>query len=230
MFQERAGNAAGPRLLTRIYGQIHGRIILRPDNIWMMSRAVRLLVPHVAVAVFWCWLRSGWGAILVYHGLILLLSRSNIAEIRCRITRNLLYTVPFVCTGVLAFYLLPLMLQADLASWLAGYGLTGWKWLFMIPYFGLMHPVLEQLHWVDLRRAESLGWIAHLAFASYHILVLCTLLSWPWLFLCFAVLFGASFVWAAMESRMEDGFILATLTHILADSGIVLAAMLRIRG
>ena len=37
-----------------------------------MRVLLKLLVPYIAVGVFWCGLSSAWGAILAYHALILI--------------------------------------------------------------------------------------------------------------------------------------------------------------
>ncbi len=59
----------------------------------------------------------------------------------------------------------------------------------MVAYFGLVHPLLEQAHWTPLREATP---IAHVAFAGYHMLVLASLLTVPWLAVCFVILTAAS--------------------------------------
>ena len=93
----------------------------------------------------------------------------------------------------------------------------------MIPYYGIIHPILEQIHWAPLREKTPL---AHLAFAGYHVLVVYSLLTPPWLVLCFGVLAAASFVWQRMTTRTTS---LAgpIVSHVLADLGVVVVAWLR---
>jgi hypothetical protein len=93
----------------------------------------------------------------------------------------------------------------------------------MIPYFGLVHPILEQIHWQPLR--ETSVW-SHPIFAGYHMIVLSSLLSLPWLIVCFCVLVGASISWKLMCHR-TGGLTVAVVSHILADFGVVVAAWAR---
>ena len=69
------------------------------------------------------------------------------------------------------------------------------------PYFGLVHPVLERVHWSPLRERTP---FAHPIFAGYHLLVLSSLLSVSWLLISFALLTTASFLCRASD-RGEDG-------------------------
>jgi membrane protease YdiL (CAAX protease family) len=93
----------------------------------------------------------------------------------------------------------------------------------MVPYFGLIHPVLEQIHWAPLRQSTP---ASHVFFAGYHVVVLYSLLTIPWLVLCFVVLATASLLWRGMTKRC--GVLAAPLlSHILADLGIIIAAWLK---
>jgi len=93
----------------------------------------------------------------------------------------------------------------------------------MIPYFGLIHPVLEQVHWAALRDSTPL---AHPLFAGYHMLVLHSLLPLPWLILSFVVLTMASFAWQRM-AKMTGNLALPVASHALADLGVIIAAWLK---
>ena len=95
----------------------------------------------------------------------------------------------------------------------------------MIPYFGLVHPILEQVHWHALR--ELTPW-SHPVFAGYHMIVLSSLLTLPWLVLAFGVLVGVSFAWTKMF-RKRGNLTGSTFSHVLADLGVVVAAWSRIQ-
>ena len=185
---------------------------------------LRLLAPYLAVGFFWCVLSNAWLAILAYHVQILLWSRTSLAEQhRTMRPRLMLMAVPAALAGPLLYFLLPYMTHADLAVWLTAHHLSRFSLAAMIPYFGLVHPVLEQIHWVPLRQNTA---ISHPAFAGYHVVVLCTLLTIPWLVLCFAVLTTASLLWQRMVQR--SGSIAAPVaSHVLADLGIIIAAWLK---
>ena len=90
----------------------------------------------------------------------------------------------------------------------------------MIPYFGVIHPYIEQVHWAELREKTFL---AHFMFAGYHMLVLYSLLTLPWLILCFVTLAAASYIWQYM-TKQAGSLALPVLSHILADLGVVIAA------
>ena len=89
--------------------------------------------------------------------------------------------------------------------------------MLMIPYFGIIHPVLEQLHWETLREQTP---ISHFFFAGYHMLVLGSLVTIPWLIFCFAALA------MALLPRRAERLLPATLSHIFADLGIIIAAVI----
>jgi membrane protease YdiL (CAAX protease family) len=86
-----------------------------------------------------------------------------------------------------------------------------------------LRPVLEPIHWAPLREQTPL---AHPLFAGYHTIVLCSLLTIPWLFFGFAVLGFASFVWQYMTKRF-DSLTVPMVSHVLADLGIIIAAWFR---
>jgi hypothetical protein len=189
-----------------------------------MKLTLRLLAPYFAVVVFWCIFSNAWLAILAYHVQILLWTRGPFRAMRKERCKHLtLLALPAALAGPLLYWLLPHMTHADLASWLAQRGLSDCSLLVMIPYFGIVHPLLEERHWAPLRKRTPL---AHPVFAGYHMPVLHSLLTFPWLALCFAVLTAASLIWHKMAQR-PGGPPAAVASHILADLGIVLAAWLK---
>jgi len=94
----------------------------------------------------------------------------------------------------------------------------------MIPYFGLVHPFFEQLHWGPLRDRTPL---AHPLFAGYHVLVLSSILTAFWLVVCLACLVAASVLWQFMAARAKS-LAIPVLSHILADLSVIVAVWLRI--
>jgi hypothetical protein len=141
--------------------------------------AIRMAAPYLAVLVFWCFFHSAWLTLLAYHAQILWWSRGSFPRLAIpRRTSMLLLVLPSAFAGPLMYFLLPLATRVDLSSWLADHHLTGLALAVMVPYYGLVHPILEQVYWTPLRESTPL---AHLAFASYHMLVLGSLLTIPWL-------------------------------------------------
>ncbi len=186
---------------------------------------LRMLAPYLAVGVFWCLFENAWLVILAYHAQIVLWAlrdRPVIGGVGRK--RSLFLAVPTLATGGLVYVLLPYITNVDLATWLTRYHLSSRSLLIMVPYFGVIHPFLEQLHWARLRDRTP---AAHVLFAGYHMLVLGGLLSLPWLGVSFLVLAGASFAWQQMQ-KYSGGLIVPYLSHALADVGVILAAVCRI--
>jgi hypothetical protein len=191
-----------------------------------MRQMLRLLAPYFAVGLFCCLWSNAWLALIAYHTQILFWSRGSLSQIRrpaCK--RLLLLGLPTVATGPLLYVLLLNNTHTDIQVWLANHRLTGLLLTALIPYFGLINPWLEEIHWTPLRNST---WLAHLLFAGYHVLVLYSLLTIPWLILCFTVLLIVSYMWQQL-TRMSQSLIPAILSHILADLGIVVAVWLYVK-
>ena len=185
--------------------------------------ALRLAAPYLAVGVFWCGFHHAWLAIVVYHAQILWWSRGTHPKFaRPRPTPTTLLILPSALAGPALGVLLPHITRTDFVAWLDRYHLTGPALLVMIFYFGLVHPILEQIHWAPLRERTAL---AHAAFAGYHLLVLYSILPVPWLAVGFVVLSLASWMWARMV-RASGSLWPAIASQAVADLGIVLVAAL----
>ena len=181
----------------------------------------KLLAPYLAVGVFCCVFSNAWLAMLAYHAQILFWSdKSMFKMMRPRYTRLVLLALPAALAGPLLFVLLPYVTQEPLSPWLANHHLSGVSLLVLIPYFGLVHPCLEQLHWAPLRKY---GLVSHFAFAGYHMVVLYTLLTGPWLMVCFGVLVAVSALWQVVATRTHSLWVPIT-SHILADLGVAIVA------
>jgi hypothetical protein len=188
------------------------------------KQALRLAAPYLAVLVFWCMLSNAWLAILAYHAQVLFWARRAPADLRTMCSpRCMLLALPASLAGPVLYFLLPYMTHTDLSAWLINHHLTRVSFAIMIPYFGLVHPVLEQLHWAPLRERTRL---AHPLFAGYHLVVLYSLLTLPWLMLCFVALTAASFAWQS-TARRSRSLAVPVASHILADLGIIAAAWFR---
>ncbi len=186
-----------------------------------------MLAPWLAVSVFWICLHSAWATILAYHVLMLLFSRKRMREVTGGWNPRafMALAVPCLAAGPLTFVLLPSMTRISTASWLSAYGLEGNALLLMIPYYGILHPVLEQAHWGALRRHARFGLAACALFAGYHGLVLSTLMKPLWVAVCVTVLFCTALAWRRVE-RLTGGLLVPVLTHVIADAGMILAAFL----
>jgi hypothetical protein len=182
---------------------------------------LRLAAPYLAVAVFWLFFENAWLALLAYHAQILWWARGTRPRFpHPRKNRGFLLIPLFALAGPALAVLLPRIATTDPSAWLARYHLTGSALLAMVVYFGIVHPVLEQIHWARLR--EHTPW-AHVAFAGYHGLVLWSLLPVGWLVVTFVLLAVVSRVWARM-ARDAGSLIPAIVAQVVADLGVVLVA------
>lgn len=189
-----------------------------------MKRILKLAAPYIAVGVFWSIFHNAWLAILAYHAQILIWSPRPFSGFsRLESEKTLIMALPFAAAGPILYFMLPTATHTDLSSWLAQHHLLRLPLVFMIPYFGLVHPVLEQAHWASLREDTP---VAHLMFAGYHMLVLYSLFSTPWLVSCFVILATVSFIWRKMAKR-SNSLLVPLTSHILANMGIIIAAWMR---
>lgn len=188
-----------------------------------MKDGLKLLAPIVVVGGTWTLVGNAWVAILAYHALIVVVAPPR------RVPRGwsagvfTAMAVPTALAGPVAYALLPHMVRSAVGVWLSSHGLSGAALAAMVPYFGVVHPVLEQSYWAPLRHA---GARAHIAFAAYHAAVLWALLDPVWLAAVLLVLFAASVAWRRV-AECTGGVLVPVCTHVLADLGIVLAAVLR---
>ncbi len=191
-----------------------------------MKQTLKLLAPYFAVGLFCCLWSNAWLALIAYHAQILFWSHGSLLQIhRPARKRLLLLGLPTAVTGPLLYILLPYITHTDMQIWLADHRLSGYLFTVMIPYFSLVNPWLEEIHWTPLRESTR---FSHLLFAGYHVLVLHSLLTIPWLILCFVVLAIASCLWQWMTGWSRS-LLPAILSHILADMGIIIAAWVHIK-
>jgi len=203
---------------------------------WIIASSMNLiaaLVPYVAVLLGMYLFHSAWLAILLYHiGIVTCLffrRPVNLWSTVCGGLKTPLLVPSIVVCAMVApvvYFMWPWLVASDgnLPEWMAYYGLTGWTWLLLIPYFSIAHPVLEEIHWRGIALKEGVGLSRYdFLFAGYHILVLFQLIHWPWLFLVFGVLMGSSFFWRWSAARF-GGYAFPILTHAAADGAVILAA------
>jgi len=185
-----------------------------------------LLAPYLSIGLFWLLLENGWLALLGYHAQILFWARGRRPGLPVPRGRALLTGLPSLVAGPALYFLLPHITRVDLGGWLDRFHVSGWALVLLIPYYGLVHPVLEQRHWGPLRNRTHLS---HLFFAGYHALVLFSLVSVPWLLFGIALLLGASVAWQVL-ARRTGGMMVPAAIHIGSDLGLITAAWLRVAG
>ncbi|MBN2162899.1 MAG: hypothetical protein JXR25_08850 [Pontiellaceae bacterium] len=190
------------------------------------------LLPYAAVLIGMGWFKSAWAAIGLYHlgiaGFLIYRKPPDLIRRLCSgFPPGILIPGIIVCalSAPVVYYLWPWLAVSGqiLPEWLAHFGLTGRAWLLLIPYFSLVHPVLEEVHWRGIAPApfRLICW-QDLLFAGYHLLVLYRLIAAPWLIVVFGVLVSSSVFWRWTATRF-GGYGTAILTHATADAGVILA-------
>lgn len=197
------------------------------------------LVPYLAVLLGMKMLHNAWATILLYHAGILLFlflrKPSNLWKIVWGgLKTPLLYPSIGMCAlaAPVVFLMWPWFAASEniLPEWMAFYGLTGMAWLLFIPYFSIVHPVLEEIHWRGIAPETLRGFCwQDFLFAGYHVLVLYELIFWPWLILVFSILVGSSFFWRWAANKF-GGYGLPILTHATADAGVLVGVLFLLKG
>lgn len=204
-----------------------------------MTNLFAMLLPYIAVLIGLYWFHSAWWAIGLYHiGILGFMGyrrpKGLLQKLRTGITAKLLVPGLLVCSlaGPVVYFMWPWFSASGnvLPDWMSRYGLTGWKWLVLIPYFSIVHPVLEELHWQEVS-PQRFVWACpqDFLFAGYHVLVLFQLMMWPWLIMVFAVLLTSSVFWRWTADRL-GGYALPVLTHAMADAAVVVAVFFLLTG
>jgi len=185
------------------------------------------IAPFASVVLGLYVLHSAWSALLLYHFQIVawaLRLPGDFAALRRGWSPSWLayLGLPCVLSAPLLYILLGEALRADvrLGEWLGRYGLSGARLIAFACYYGLLHPLFEQLHWDTLRRRARPPAVAHAAFAAYHVLVLALLMKPAWVAVCFTILVATSWVWGRVRARL-GGLSVPVCSHVIADAAII---------
>jgi hypothetical protein len=189
--------------------------------------------PYMAVGIGLYCFRNAWLALLLYHLQIILYAGLFGTDIKKTLFHGfsagyfLVTVLPLLFFGPLLHTFLPYILKhgVSLQEWLYTHGLSHRSCLLLMPYFGIIHPILEEIHWGRFRGCERRQWLMCFFFAGYHILVLASLLSTIWLIISFLVLAVVACLWTMLYKRLHGG-IIPFLSHLVADVGIIGATYL----
>jgi len=196
------------------------------------ANTLPFLIPYFAVFMGLYILKNAWIAILLYHSLILayLIITGHLADFRKifigRNNRLFLISCAISVIGGPALFLLWNFMKLDtssLSSNLAEFQLKGLSWILFMPYFCLLHPILEEVFWRSKPDSESKpGYYKDILFGGYHVLVLVFFIKVEWVAISFFILAFVSWMWRSI-SRKTNGLLIAFLSHILANSSIIIA-------
>jgi hypothetical protein len=193
-------------------------------------RLISVAVPYVAVLIGLYAFKNAWIAIGLYHlGIVFFLVFGNRHSLLKKIHKGWNYKIAAtsIIISVTTFYLVYILweyIQLEnfrLDTALVGFGLHGASWFFFMIYFSTVQPFLEELYWRGYMgyNHKFFSW-TDLAFAGYHILVLCLFIKWFWLVIAFIVLAVAAFGFRRIAYKLE-GLAVPLLLHIVADVSII---------
>jgi membrane protease YdiL (CAAX protease family) len=111
--------------------------------------------------------------------------------------------------------------HVDLAEALTSLRLSGFSWWVFAAYYVTVHPVLEEVFWrgylPGVRRSPV---ASDVAFAGYHVPVLCLFIKLPWVLVSFGALWFASWSWRQLTARYS-GLGVAIASHAVADLSVI---------
>jgi hypothetical protein len=211
---------------------------LPPSPPTTLLSCLAIALPYTAVFLGLYVLRNAWAAILLYHmGMVTLLRLGGQEGLLRTASRG--WSTPAAAgigivfsAGVLLLVLLWGTISRDhidLAETLTSLHLSGAYWWLFAAYYVTVHPVLEEIFWRGyLNRAHRSPVVTDIAFAGYHVLVLCIFIKWPWALVSFGVLLFASWSWRKLAARY-CGLSVSIASHAAADLSVIMVAEYLIR-
>jgi membrane protease YdiL (CAAX protease family) len=201
-------------------------------------RYLAIAIPYAAVFLGLYVFRNAWATILLYHVGMVTLLRFGGQENPLRAVRQGWSAPAAAVTGIVCAScgLLLVLLwgtisreHMNLGETLTTFHLSGLSWWVFAVYYVTVHPVLEEIYWRGyLPGAHRSRAVVDVAFAGYHVPVLCLFIKLPWVLVSFGVLLFAAWSWRQLAARY-CGLGVAIASHAAADLSIVAAAEYLIR-
>jgi hypothetical protein len=189
-----------------------------------------IALPYAAVLLGLYVLRNAWATILLYHVGMVTLLRLGGQEGLLRAVRQgwsapaaVVIGIVFATCGLLLALLWGTISRehVDLAETLTSLHLSGLYWWVFVAYYVTVHPVLEEIFWRGyFPRVHRSPVVLDVAFAGYHVLVLCIFIKLPWVLVSFGVLLFASWSWRQLVARYS-GLGVAIASHAAADLSVI---------
>jgi hypothetical protein len=196
-------------------------------------RYLALALPYAAVFLGLYVLRNAWVTILLYHAGMVTLLRFGGQEGPLKAARQgwsapaaVVVGIVFATVGLLLALLWGTISREhmNLGETLTSFRLSGLSWRVFAVYYVTVHPVLEEIYWRGyLPGAHRSPAVVDVAFAGYHVLVLCIFVKLPWVLVSFGVLLFAAWSWRQLAARY-CGLGVAIASHAAADLSIVAVA------
>ncbi len=188
-------------------------------------------VPYLAVGVGLLVFHNAWAAILTYHaGMAAVIFFSKPVAPFKQIIQSATYKLLILSVaigasgGVLLYLLWPLLsVPPDINIYMRSIGLTAEVWPYFVAYYVLVNPAFEEYYWRGyLGSTVKRPALNDFLFAGYHLIALAGNVDLLWLVVVFLVLCGAAWYWRQI-SRLTEGLLAATLSHMAADVTVILA-------
>jgi len=201
-------------------------------------RCLALALPYAAVLLGLYVLRSAWATILLYHaGMVIVLRFGGQKGLPRAVRQG--WSAPAAAVAGIVCATCGLLLallwgtisreHMNLGETLTSFHLSGLSWWVFAVYYVTVHPVLEEIYWRGyLPGAHRSPAVVDVAFAGYHVPVLCIFIKVPWVLVSFGVLLFAAWSWRRLAARYS-GLGVAIAGHAAADLSIVAVAEYLIR-
>lgn len=186
---------------------------------------------YLAVGVGLFQFQSAWGALMAFHGAILvslLVARPNIPLKTLFRTNNFKWILLSVLlcgsSGFTLYFLWNYFgFASDLPAQVESLGLDRSNWVPFIIYFTLVNPLIEEYFWRGYLGSDTLApYISDFLYSGFHGLVLMNKVQSGSIFFGLAMLVLAGWFWRQI-AREDKGLLAPVLGHMSADLAILLA-------
>ncbi|MBL8107860.1 MAG: CPBP family intramembrane metalloprotease, partial [Anaerolineales bacterium] len=204
--------------------------------LYMTSKWLAPILPYLAVWVGLFLFKSAWGALIGFHIAIVvaLLWLRSAPPIRILIKpapwKSIVLNGLLCSLGGVGLYFLwdILGVAVTLGAQLQHLGISGLRWFWLIAYFSLVNPFVEEYFWRGALGSNALfPYGGDLVYAGYHVMVVWNMARPHAILLMLLSLVFAGWLWRQIYRR--DGSLLApALGHMAADLSILLAVFIKV--
>jgi uncharacterized protein len=193
------------------------------------------LAPYAALAISFFVLHNAWIALLSFHLSMLvfiIFNRSRLpwrTDFKSRHLKIYLINILMGAAALVFYFSWPLSgIPQDVQPILKSIGLSQGNYLYLLAYFVVVNPWIEEYFWRGYLGSASKGITPSDAlFAGYHVMLLATVIGPLWLIPAFVILFSAAWFWRQCD-RWSQGLGASILSHIAADAAISVVLILMI--
>jgi hypothetical protein len=201
----------------------------KKETLVFLKRILGPTVPYITLGIGLLVLQNAWIAIFSYHLCMIIIIMLSHEHLPLRqLVRSTGYKIPLftaligACGGILLYLLWPLLdISPDIKMYFQNIGLTQAAWPYMIIYFILVNPWIEEYYWRGYLVSESKYIMpVDLFFAGYHVMLLAGKIDYIWLIVVLAALSFAAWLWR-QANRISQGLLPSLASHMAADITII---------